>query len=96
MSALSDEFEKWWKAVSNDEYVPIGIEDRHVARLAWRAAIAADRAARAEPEQVGLMGAIREIPTREEYIGGQRFKYVRLCEVLDTIAAHEAKRGGAA
>jgi hypothetical protein len=31
---------------------------------------------------------IRNIPTRQEYLGGQMFKYVQVGEVVDSIRLH--------
>jgi hypothetical protein len=36
---------------------------------------------------------IEALTAREESLGGQRFKYVKLCEVIDTINAHIAGMG---
>lgn len=65
-------FEVWWRAVLNDPYKELGIDDKHVARLAWDAALAQPPAAVVEltdAEIIFAAGEVNRCPCDECRVG---------------------------
>lgn len=62
--------------------------DRAIAALEAQPPCGADGAVR---DVAALASAVRDIPDRIKALGGQRFAYVKLSEVIDTIYAHASQ-----
>lgn len=81
---MRETFEVWWRAVLNDQYKEVGIDDKHIARLAWNAALA---------QQAAVVPDLSECFMTAESGGGEykivtRFQTLANMQVAHTAMVH--------